>query len=104
MSVDESFTYVSELEVRPRLWAEVLAPRLLLEVNALVVQKVITTFLVIGTGLVSTLPRLVAIPAGLLIGRNIYTGFFPVIIVIIFLIFIKFSTVLVVRTAVAVAG
>ena len=72
--------------------------------NPLVVQKVITTFLVIWTGLVSTLPRLVAIPAGLLIGRNIYTGFFPVIIVIIFLIFIKFSTVLVVRTAVAVAG
>ena len=87
--------------MRPRLGAEVLAPRLLLEVNALVVQKVITTFLVIGTGLVSTLPRLVAVPSCLLIGRYIYTGFFPVIIVIIFLIFIKFSTVLVVRTAVA---
>ena len=69
--------------------------------NALVVQKVITTFLVIGAGLVSTLPRLVAVPSCLLIGRYIYTGFFPVIIVIIFLIFIKFSTVLVVRTAVA---
>jgi len=104
LSVYKSFTYVSELEVSPCLWAEVLAPRLLLEVNTLVVQKVITTFLVIGTRLVSTLPRLVAVPSGLLIGRYVYTGFFPVIIVIIFLIFIKFSTVLVVKTATAIAG
>ena len=101
MSLDKSVTQISELEVRPRLGAEVLAPRLLLEVNALVVQKVISSFLVIGTGLVGTMSRLVLIPSGLLIGRNIDTGFFPVKIVILIFIFIKLSTVLVVRTAIA---
>ena len=102
MGIDEPVAQVSELEVRSRLGAEVLAPRLLLEVNALVVQKVIATFLVVGSGLVSTLLRLVAVPSGLLIGRNIDTGFFPVIILIVLFIFIKFSTLLlVVRTPVA---
>ena len=102
MGIDEPVTQVSELEVRPRLGAEVLAPRFLLEVNALVVQKVIASFLVVETWLVSTLLRLVAIPPDLLICRNIYTGFFPVIILIVLFIFIKFSTLLlVVRPTVA---